>query len=139
MRVAPDPDRFAWRDDFFRKRFEEDFRTLRIVDAVVGVGAELGFHHAGFPAPEIRDASGPYFLGFDGRQQPDGVERVLRESGVTESREFLDKVDPLDETLHAMHAGASQVENTPTVRDQTDANVSAAFSCKAAQFHGGGT
>jgi hypothetical protein len=131
-----DPDDVAWRDDLFRKRFEEDLRTLGIVHAVISARAELGFLHARLLAPEIGHAGGPHLLGFDRCQQADAVQRMLQEPGLAQSHELVGEVRPLDEVLHAMHAGVSEIDDRLSARDQTDASAWAGGSRKSAQFHG---
>ena len=133
--VAPDPDCLAGRDDLFGKRLEEDLWPLGVVDAVVGAGAELGFHHSGFATSEIGHTRGPHLLGFNRRQQPDAVERVRGQSGRAETRELVCEVGSFEEALHAMHAGIRQIDESLTVRDQPDADVGTACRSEATQFH----
>lgn len=74
-----DANGLAGGDDFFGQRFEEEFGTFGGVNAVVGVGAELGFFHAGGFAAKIGDARGPGFVMFDGGEEGDFGEGKARE------------------------------------------------------------
>ena len=57
------------------------------------------------------------------------------ESGRAETRELVGEVGSFEKTLHAMHAGIRQIDESLTVRDQPDADVGAPGSRETTQFH----
>ena len=60
--IGADADRLAAGHDFLGERLEEQLRPRRVVNSVIGSGAEIGLLHPGVFASQVGDAGGPDFL-----------------------------------------------------------------------------